>query len=77
MNVEKAFRSVDRRFYYKDEDKHSAFDGSVNLLCDPCVYARALESLQLCSGHSFLNIGSGTGYFSTVAGILLGNLETL
>ncbi|VVC45357.1 S-adenosyl-L-methionine-dependent methyltransferase [Cinara cedri] len=71
-NVEKTFRSVDRGFYYKDEDKPHAYDGSLNLLCDPCVYATALESLKLCSGHSFLNIGSGIGYFSTMAGILLG-----
>ena len=41
-------------------------------LSAPCIYTKAMESLCLESGLSFLNIGSGTGYFSTMAGFLLG-----
>lgn len=31
-----------------------------------------MEALKLGPGQSFLNIGSGTGYFSTMAGLMLG-----
>ncbi|VVC36174.1 S-adenosyl-L-methionine-dependent methyltransferase [Cinara cedri] len=77
IKVEKAFRSVDRGFYYNDEEKHhayrdSAWQSEAMHLSAPCVYATVLECLELCSGHKFLNIGSGIGYFSTVAGFLLG-----
>eukprot|EP00448_Togula_jolla_P016277 CAMPEP_0170581256 /NCGR_PEP_ID=MMETSP0224-20130122/6941_1 /TAXON_ID=285029 /ORGANISM="Togula jolla, Strain CCCM 725" /LENGTH=499 /DNA_ID=CAMNT_0010904377 /DNA_START=112 /DNA_END=1611 /DNA_ORIENTATION=- len=40
----------------------------------PHIYARALEALlPLDSGMSFLNIGSGTGYFSSIVSELIGN----
>lgn len=81
IEVEKAFRSVDRGFYYSDEERQHAYRDSAWQseelhLSAPCVYATVLECLELCSGHTFLNIGSGIGYFSTVAGLLLGNFET-
>ncbi len=41
-------------------------------LSAPCIYSRAMEALKLENGMSFLNIGSGTGYLSTMAGILIG-----
>lgn len=76
--VEKAFRSVDRGFYFSNDDKRFAYRDlawqSKELhLSAPCVYATVLECLELRSGHTFLNIGSGIGYFSTVAGVILGN----
>lgn len=42
-------------------------------LSAPCIYTRAMESLYLERGLSLLNIGSGTGYFSTMAGLVLGH----
>ena len=45
--------------------------GNIHLSA-PCIYTRAMESLYLEKGLSLLNIGSGTGYFSTMAGLLLG-----
>lgn len=38
----------------------------------PHLYVGALEALDLRAGMSFLNIGSGTGYLSTIASLLLG-----
>lgn len=75
--VERIFRAVDRAFYYTDEDKATAYQDvawkSRNLhLSAPCIYSQALESLELKKGMSFLNLGSGTGYFSTMVGLLLG-----
>ena len=34
--------------------------------------SQVMESLQLEPGHSFLNLGSGTGYLSTMAGLIIG-----
>lgn len=81
-NVEKAFRSVDRGFYFKTEEKHKAYrDSAYQMdkihLSSPGIYAIALESLDLQKGKKFLNIGSGIGYFSTVAGLLLGKFRTM
>lgn len=79
--VEKVFRSVDRAFYLLEEFQHTAYSdlawriGNLHLSA-PCVYSEVLEHLKLESGHSFLNIGSGTGYLSTLAGLLLGPYGT-
>jgi len=75
--VESVLRSIDRGFYFANEDKHLAYQdiayqsGHIHLSA-PGVYAAVLENLGLQSGHKFLNIGSGIGLLSTVAGLLLG-----
>ena len=79
-HVEYVFRVIDRADYmlfHDDEDRLEAYEdhawrkGTLHLSA-PCIYTRALEALKLEAGISFLNIGSGTGYFSTMAGILIG-----
>jgi len=77
INVEKAFRSVDRGLYYTSDNKQNAYRDTAWQydkihLSAPSVYATVLECLDLHKGHKFLNIGSGVGYFSTLAGLLLG-----
>uniref|UniRef100_A0A1I7SSK0 Protein-L-isoaspartate O-methyltransferase domain-containing protein 1 n=1 Tax=Bursaphelenchus xylophilus TaxID=6326 RepID=A0A1I7SSK0_BURXY len=80
-SVELAMRLVDRGDYFPEEERENAykdmawketdsFAGPVHLSA-PCIYANALEYLDLQPGLSFLNVGSGSGYLSTVAGFLL------
>ncbi|KAH9363724.1 hypothetical protein HPB48_020458 [Haemaphysalis longicornis] len=77
-DVESALRAVDRAHYYADGYKENAYrdlawkQGNLHLSA-PCIYSEVLEALQLRPGMSFLNLGSGTGYLSTVAGLLLGS----
>jgi protein-L-isoaspartate(D-aspartate) O-methyltransferase len=79
-----AFKAVDRRHFW--------MEGSTSLeliyadmplrtgrlhLSAPHIYAKALESLiPLRPGMSFLNVGSGTGYFNSIIGELTGKLAT-
>jgi len=78
-DVEKVFRAVDRGDYYLPEHKDSAYkdlawkNGNIHLSA-PCIYAEVMESLQLKPGLSFLNLGSGTGYLSTLAGMMIGRI---
>lgn len=75
--VEKVFRAVDRAHYYTDEHKDSAYKdlawkhGHLHMSA-PCIYSEVMESLSLEPGLSFLNLGSGTGYLSTMIGLILG-----
>ncbi|XP_077109066.1 protein-L-isoaspartate O-methyltransferase domain-containing protein 2 [Ranitomeya variabilis] len=75
--VENAFRAVDRANYYLDEYKEIAYKdlawkhGNIHLSA-PCIYSEVMESLELQAGQSFLNLGSGTGYLSTMVGLILG-----
>ncbi|XP_053565913.1 protein-L-isoaspartate O-methyltransferase domain-containing protein 2 [Bombina bombina] len=75
--VEQAFRAIDRADYYLDEFKDNAYKdlawkhGNIHLSA-PCIYSEVMEALDLHPGLSFLNLGSGTGYLSTMVGLLLG-----
>lgn len=76
-NVEKVFRAVDRADYYLANNRCGAYrdvawkSGNLHLSA-PCVYSKVMEGLELREGLSFLNIGSGTGYLSTMVGLILG-----
>lgn len=76
--VEKVFRAVDRADYYLPGHKDSAYKDLAwrheHLhMSAPCIYSEVMEALQLEAGLSFLNLGSGTGYLSTMVGLILGN----
>ncbi|KAL3869480.1 hypothetical protein ACJMK2_042157 [Sinanodonta woodiana] len=75
--IEKVFRAVDRADYYLPEQRNSAYKDLAwkhnHLhLSAPCIYSEVMETLQLEPGLSFLNLGSGTGYLSTMVGLILG-----
>uniref|UniRef100_A0A671LFM7 Protein-L-isoaspartate O-methyltransferase domain-containing protein 2-like n=1 Tax=Sinocyclocheilus anshuiensis TaxID=1608454 RepID=A0A671LFM7_9TELE len=75
--VEHAFRAIDRADYYLEEFRDSAYKdlawrhGNIHLSA-PCIYSEVMEALDLQPGLSFLNLGSGTGYLSTMVGLTLG-----
>ncbi|XP_016097346.1 protein-L-isoaspartate O-methyltransferase domain-containing protein 2-like [Sinocyclocheilus grahami] len=75
--VERAFRAIDRVDYYLEEYRDSAYKdlawrhGNLHLSA-PCIYSEVMEALDLQPGLSFLNLGSGTGYLSTMVGLILG-----
>ncbi|XP_015178456.1 PREDICTED: protein-L-isoaspartate O-methyltransferase domain-containing protein 1-like [Polistes dominula] len=74
--VEQVFRAVDRADYFLSLYRESAYKdlawkhGNIHLSA-PCVYSLVIEGLSLEPGLSFLNLGSGTGYLSTMAGLIL------
>jgi len=77
-----ALKSVDRRHFWPAEAARFAYadtplrSGRLHLSA-PHIYAKALESLlPLSPGMSFLNVGSGTGYFNSVVSELIGPLAT-
>lgn len=75
--IERVFRCIDRGLYYLPSSRDSAYrdlawrDGVIHISA-PCIYTRVLENLELRENLSFLNIGSGTGYFSSMVGLMLG-----
>lgn len=74
--VEQVFRAVDRADYVLSSCREGAYKdlawkhGNIHLSA-PCIYSQVLEGLSLEPGLSFLNLGSGTGYLSTMAGLIL------
>ena len=77
-SVERAFRAVDRGHYYLKNHRDAAYKdlawkhGNLHLSA-PCIYAEVMEALNFKAGVSFLNLGCGTGYLSTLAGLIIGN----
>ncbi|XP_024895647.1 protein-L-isoaspartate O-methyltransferase domain-containing protein 2 [Pteropus alecto] len=75
--VEQAFRAIDRADYYLEEFRENAYKdlawkhGNIHLSA-PCIYSEVMEALELQPGLSFLNLGSGTGYLSSMVGLILG-----
>ncbi|KAL1502985.1 hypothetical protein AB1Y20_011055 [Prymnesium parvum] len=70
-----AFRAVDRAFFIKSSANvylDMPIREGVCHLSAPGIYGLAFEAFQFAEGHSFLNIGSGTGYLSAVAAQLIG-----
>ena len=78
-HIERVFRAVDRAEYYLPDHRENAYKdlawkhGNIHLSA-PCIYSEVMESIKLEAGMSFLNLGSGTGYLSTLAGLILGRL---
>lgn len=78
--VERVFRAVDRGHYFTVECKDNAYkdlawkNGNLHISA-PCIYSEVMENLKLAPGMSFLNLGSGTGYLSTMAGLILGKMR--
>ncbi|CAH8580761.1 unnamed protein product [Schistosoma turkestanicum] len=74
--IERALRLVDRGSYFNEKGPRAYMDmawrsGSLHLSA-PSIYIVALKNLDIQPGNCFLNVGSGTGYLSTVIGLLLG-----
>uniref|UniRef100_A0A1B6KHR3 Protein-L-isoaspartate O-methyltransferase domain-containing protein n=1 Tax=Graphocephala atropunctata TaxID=36148 RepID=A0A1B6KHR3_9HEMI len=75
--IERVFRAVDRASYFLPEFQMNAYkdlawkSGNIHISA-PCIYSVVMENLQLTPGLSFLNIGSGTGYLSTMVGLMIG-----
>ncbi|TRY60611.1 hypothetical protein DNTS_007570 [Danionella cerebrum] len=75
--VEQAFRAIDRGDYYLEGYRDNAYKdlawkhGNIHLSA-PCIYSEVMEALSLTQGLSFLNLGSGTGYLSTMVGLIIG-----
>lgn len=77
-----AFQAIDRAHFWPQEGASVAYadmplrSGKLHLSA-PHIYAKALESLlPLKKGMSFLNIGSGTGYFNSLVGEMIGDEAT-
>ncbi|VDP91349.1 unnamed protein product [Echinostoma caproni] len=73
--VERAMRLVDRGSYFEEKSARAYVDlawrsGSLHLSA-PSIYMTALDNLDLQPGLHFLNVGSGSGYFSTIIGLIL------
>ncbi|VDO04786.1 unnamed protein product [Rodentolepis nana] len=76
-HIERVLRLVDRGNYAVGPRNRiycdSAFRADRLHLSAPSIYATVLRDLNIQPGQSVLNIGSGTGYLSTMFGLLLGS----
>lgn len=78
QKIERVFRCVDRGLFFLPDFKDRAYrdlawrEGNIHISA-PCVYTKVLENLELKENLSFLNIGSGTGYLSSMVGLILGS----
>ncbi|CCF23404.1 Protein-L-isoaspartate O-methyltransferase domain-containing protein 1 [Caenorhabditis elegans] len=84
-NIERAFRLVDRSDFLPISERKFTrlpsltstepggpfYPGALRVGAID-IYAKLFDYLDLRKGHSFLHIGTGSGYLSTIAGILLG-----
>lgn len=81
--VEEAFSRIDRSLFLPKTSSEFAWEDAplraydhdaecVVHLSAPSIYAAALEALDLSASLSFLNVGSGAGYFSALASTILG-----
>lgn len=81
-NIERVFRCIDRGLFFLPDFKERAYrdlawrEGYLHISA-PCVYSKVMENLELKEGLTFLNIGSGTGYLSSMAGLILGTIITM
>ncbi|VDK37976.1 unnamed protein product [Taenia asiatica] len=75
--VERVFRLVDRGLYAIEPKEQIYSDSAWRVdklhLSAPGIYATVLRELDIQPGQSVLNIGSGTGYLSTMFGLMLGS----
>lgn len=75
--VENVFRALDRADYMSSEVRDQAYkdlawrNGSLHMSA-PCIYSEVMEALELKTGLTFLNVGSGTGYLNTLVGLIIG-----
>ena len=73
----KAFRACDRGGFFLSDTDAVYVDMPLRQgllhLSAPSIYATALEALHLEEGVSFLNVGSGTGYLSSLVASIVGS----
>ena len=82
--VIEAFRSVDRGDFVPSSGRFGADRAYANVpvrignfhLSAPFIYGVALEALGVRRGVRFINVGSGTGYLSSIVAVLLGGTGT-
>jgi len=71
-----AFMNTDRGDFVLDNDRSLAYhdrpykNGSIHMSA-PHMYVTVLEALDLKLGQSFLNVGSGSGYFSCLVSFIM------
>jgi protein-L-isoaspartate(D-aspartate) O-methyltransferase len=72
-------RAIPRGAFLPESMQRSAYADRPLRLSDygfnisaPHMYAMCLEALDLRAGHRFLDVGSGTGHFTAIAGYLVG-----